>query len=47
MFFNICFYKDDFLMLEILTGIISGIVSGMGMGGGTILILVLSFYMRP
>ena len=31
-------------MLEILTGIISGIVSGTGMGGGTILILVLSVF---
>ena len=29
-------------MLEIFTGILSGIVSGTGMGGGTILILVLS-----
>ena len=32
-------------MLEILTGIISGIVSGTGMGGGTILILILSAFM--
>jgi len=32
-------------MLEILTGLISGIVSGTGMGGGTILILILSFFM--
>ena len=32
-------------MLEILVGIISGIVSGTGMGGGTILILVLSLLM--
>ena len=32
-------------MLEILTGIVAGIVSGTGMGGGTILILVLSFFM--
>lgn len=32
-------------MLEIFTGIISGIVSGTGMGGGTILILVLSLFM--
>ncbi len=32
-------------MLEILTGIVSGIVSGTGMGGGTILILVLSGFM--
>ena len=30
-------------MLEILIGIISGIVSGTGMGGGTILIFLLSF----
>ena len=33
-------------MLEILTGLISGIVSGTGMGGGTILILILSVFMR-
>lgn len=33
-------------MLKILTGLISGIVSGTGMGGGTILILVLSLFMR-
>jgi len=32
-------------MLEALTGLISGIVSGTGMGGGTILILILSFFM--
>lgn len=33
-------------MLKILTGLISGIVSGTGMGGGTILILILSVFMR-
>ena len=33
-------------MLKILTGVISGIVSGTGMGGGTILILILSVFMR-
>ena len=32
-------------MLEVLTGIISGTVSGTGMGGGTILILILSSFM--
>lgn len=32
-------------MLEVLTGVISGIVSGTGMGGGTILILILSVFM--
>ena len=32
-------------MLEILTGLVSGTVSGTGMGGGTILILVLSVFM--
>ena len=32
-------------MLKILTGLISGIVSGTGMGGGTILILILSVFM--
>ena len=31
--------------MEILIGIISGIVSGTGMGGGTILIFLLSFLM--
>jgi len=31
-------------MLEIITGFISGIVSGTGMGGGTILILILSVF---
>ena len=32
-------------MTEVLIGIISGIVSGTGMGGGTILIFLLSFIM--
>ena len=32
-------------MLEFLAGIISGTVSGTGMGGGTILILILSIFM--
>ena len=32
-------------MIEILIGIVSGIVSGTGMGGGTILIFLLSFFM--
>ena len=32
-------------MLEFLTGIISGAFSGIGMGGGTILILILSVFM--
>ena len=32
-------------MKETLTGLISGIVSGTGMGGGTILILVLSIFL--
>ena len=32
-------------MWEILTGIISGTISGTGMGGGTILILVLSIFL--
>lgn len=30
-------------MVEILTGLVSGIVSGTGMGGGTILIFLLTF----
>lgn len=33
-------------MAEIIVGIVSGIISGTGMGGGTILILVLSFFMN-
>lgn len=33
-------------MYELLIGFISGIVSGMGMGGGTILILLLSIFMN-
>lgn len=33
-------------MAEILTGVVSGIFSGTGMGGGTILILVLSLFLR-
>lgn len=32
-------------MLEFFTGIISGTISGTGMGGGTILILILSVFM--
>lgn len=32
-------------MTEVLIGIVSGIVSGTGMGGGTILIFLLSFMM--
>ncbi|MDO5555467.1 MAG: hypothetical protein Q4G09_02090 [Clostridia bacterium] len=32
-------------MLEFFTGLISGTVSGTGMGGGTILILILSIFM--
>ena len=31
-------------MIEILAGIISGSISGLGMGGGTMLILILSNY---
>lgn len=33
-------------MLPIIFGIISGIVTGLGMGGGTILILLLSLFMN-
>lgn len=33
-------------MLEILFGIISGIVTGLGMGGGTILILLLGLFLN-
>ena len=32
-------------MAEILMGLVSGIVSGTGMGGGTILIFLLTFIM--
>ncbi|MCI8412380.1 MAG: sulfite exporter TauE/SafE family protein [Clostridia bacterium] len=32
-------------MAEVLIGLVSGIVSGTGMGGGTILIFLLSFFM--
>lgn len=32
-------------MIQILVGLISGIVSGMGMGGGSILILLLSIFL--
>ena len=32
-------------MLKLLVGIIPGIISGTGMGGGTILILILSLFM--
>lgn len=32
-------------MWEVITGLIAGTVSGTGMGGGTILILVLSVFM--
>ena len=32
-------------MLEVLIGLISGIVSGTGMGGGTILIICLTFFL--
>lgn len=33
------------ILIEILTGAISGIVTAMGMGGGTILILILSVFL--
>lgn len=33
-------------MLPIIFGIISGIITGLGMGGGTILILLLSLFMN-
>lgn len=33
-------------MTEILIGIVSGIVGGMGMGGGTVLILLLSIFLN-
>lgn len=33
-------------MIEILIGVVSGIVGGMGMGGGTVLILLLSIVLK-
>lgn len=33
-------------MLEVIFGIIAGIVTGLGMGGGTVLILLLSLFMN-
>lgn len=33
-------------MLEIIFGFISGIVTGLGMGGGTVLILLLSVFLK-
>ena len=33
-------------MWEVLIGTISGAISGTGMGGGTILILILTMFMR-
>ena len=33
-------------MIEVFTGIISGIVSGLGMGGGTILILIFTIFLN-
>ena len=32
-------------MIEILIGIVSGIIGGLGMGGGTVLILLLSLFL--
>lgn len=40
----LCF-KMGCEMVEILSGLMSGIVSGMGMGGGTVLILILSLFL--
>lgn len=33
-------------MLEIIFGLIAGMVTGLGMGGGTVLILLLSIFMK-
>lgn len=33
-------------MVEILIGVVSGIVGGLGMGGGTVLILLLSLFLE-
>ena len=38
--------KEKIILLAIIFGIISGIVTGLGMGGGTILILLLSLFME-
>ena len=32
------------IMIEIFIGVVSGIIGGLGMGGGTILILLLSLF---
>ena len=34
------------IMIEIFIGVVSGIIGGLGMGGGTILILLLSLFFR-
>lgn len=33
-------------MIEVLTGVVSGLVSGLGMGGGTILILIFTVFLN-
>ena len=33
------------MLVEVLSGVLSGIVSALGMGGGTILIIILSIFM--
>ena len=33
-------------MVEVLVGLVSGIVGGLGMGGGTVLILLLSLFLN-
>ena len=38
------FFKKGINMLQIVTGLVSGIISGLGMGGGTILILILTLF---
>lgn len=35
---------EVYIMLEIIIGFISGIIGGLGMGGGTVLILLLSMF---
>ena len=40
------FRKNGGKVLPIIFGIISGIVTGLGMGGGTILILLISLFMN-
>lgn len=39
-----CGGENDFMILFIIAGFVSGIISGMGIGGGTVLIPVLTIF---